>query len=147
MAIVVSERLKEKFGDEVLHDFITLIENVVVDRGISKDELLRIDKINGRIDGIHERMERMERSLNERIENLEARLNERMENLEARLNERMENLEARLNERIEGMEARFDERLDRLYILMNSQIKWMVGTITVFGVLISSLITIFKFIG
>ncbi|MEW6608646.1 MAG: hypothetical protein AB1414_14570 [bacterium] len=142
MPIVISDRLKEKFGSPVIEDFVKVMEQIILEKGVPKDELgHKLSVIDFRLNKLDEGYSEIKKALGE--------LNERID----KIHERMERMEGRFNERMERMEGRFNEQIQEVYRLLISQTKlivsqtkWMVGSIICVGTLISALMAIFRFV-
>ncbi|MBI4770369.1 MAG: hypothetical protein HY784_08180 [Chloroflexi bacterium] len=136
---------------------LDVLEHDVADIKIALRQLdERLDRLNERFDQMYQHFEalfdRQQRhteirfdTMNQRLDHLEARFDERMGHLEARFDERLDHLGARFDERMGHLGARFDERLDKMNALLISQTRWMVGTLALFGTLITILLAVSRF--
>ena len=136
--------VQETLGDPAASDFARWLEAHVEERAVVRDEyrevLSRLDQIDERIDGTNERLDRMEERFEKRFDQIDQRLDEQS----AQFNQRID----AVNERFDGVNERFDamnKRIDRLYEQMRVQTRWTVGTISLFGTIVTMLLVIAEF--
>ncbi|MEW5766704.1 MAG: hypothetical protein AB1797_03630 [bacterium] len=155
MAVVTLERLRAKLGEEGVDDLLKLIENVVEERGVVRGEFeaisSQVEEVDKRIEGKIESFrgeEREERKdlrveVKEEIRSLRVEVKEEIRSLQVRI----DNLQANLQAQIDNLQDNLQTRIDNLQVVINSQLKWTVGTIALFGTLITVLMSVFKLVG
>lgn len=133
--------LEEHLSEVGVEALIQLMDERIQQHSVTKAEyhqiLHRLDRVESRIENIDQRLESLEKDsvllrgeLNTFRSDMDARID--------RLHERMERMSSELNGRIDRMNSELNGRID-------SMAKWTVGTIALFGTIISVLITVFKF--
>ena len=148
--------VQETLGDPAADDFARWLETYVEERAVMRDERpdreggstpgvyrevrSRLDQIDERIDGTNERLDRMDERFEKHFDQFNQRLDEQSRQLNERINA--------VNERFDGVNERFDamnERIDRLHEQMRVQTRWTVGTIALFGTIVTVLLAIAEF--
>ena len=133
--------VQETLGDPAAGDFARWLETYVEERTVVRDEyrevLTRLDVIDERIDGTSERLDRMDERFEKRFDQIDQRLDEQS----AQFNQRLDEQSRQLNERIDAV----NERIDRLHEQMRVQTRWTVGTIALFGTIVTVLLAIAEF--
>lgn len=126
--------LKETLGDKGLEELEGLIVEKIKLYSVSRDEfrevLSRLDIVEHDLADLKVQVHELRKEMNERFD---------------RMNERFD----RMNERFDGINERFDrinERFDQMYERMTSLMKWTVGTLALFGSIISILLAIGQFV-
>ena len=130
-AMVAPSVLREKWGADVVEHLEGWVKEIVRSEGISRDEYR---EILSRLDGLEQGQE----GLKEEVYRLRGEMN----GFRSEVNERFDRMNGQMNERFDRMNERFGQMNER----MLSMIKWTVGTIAVFGTIISVLMTVFKFV-
>ena len=120
-AIAAPRVLREKWGMDVVEQAETWIKEILRSEGIHRDEFR---EVVSRLD----RLEQGQEELKEEVYRLRGEMN---------------GFRSEVNERFDRMSERFDRMNER----MLSMIKWTVGTIALFGTIISVLMAVFKFAG
>ena len=119
--IVVPSVLQEKWGADVVQNVEVWVKEIVRSEGVGRDEYR---EILSRLDGLEQGQE----GLKEEVYRLRGEMN---------------GFRSEVNERFDRMNERFDRMNER----MLSMIKWNVGTIALFGTIISVLMAVFKLAG
>ena len=138
--------VQETLGDPAADDFARWLETYVEERAVMRDEyrevLSRLDQIDerferveGRIDETNERLDRMEGRFEKRFDQIDQRLNEQS----AQLNQRLGEQSRQFNQRLDGVNERIDHEQMRV------QTRWTVGTIALFGTIVTVLLAIAEF--
>jgi chaperonin cofactor prefoldin len=144
---MLPKKLREVWGEEVIEAFLPWLEEFIKEKAPTRDEhreiISKLDTIELRVGNLEKRMDMLEIE----VKDLRKEMNERFD----KINERFD----KINERFDKMNQRFDkinerfgkmnERFDTLYTLMASSIKWTVGTLALFGTLITILLAIGQF--
>lgn len=119
--------LREAIGDKAFEELEGLIVEKVKLFSVSRDEfrevLSRLDIVEHDLSELKTEVKELRREMNERFD---------------RVNERFD----RINERFDRMNERFDQMYER----MTSLVKWTVGTLALFGGIISILLAIGQFV-
>jgi predicted nuclease with TOPRIM domain len=114
---VLPRKLREVLGEETAQEMAEWVEEVVKERAIGRDEY---------------------REVLSRLDMVESRL--------GRLEEDVRELRRDMNERFDRLQQNVDERFDRLYDRMLVQNRWLVGSIALFGTVVSILLAIGQFV-
>ncbi|MFQ6040135.1 MAG: hypothetical protein ACE5PV_04700 [Candidatus Poribacteria bacterium] len=123
----IASRLEKKFGADVVEDLDLWVRGIVSDEAATKDQF---GQIISRFDSVESRLD----VLDERTQNLTNEIT---------------SFRAEVNERFLSIDQRFlsiDQRLDTINERIVSSIKWTVGTIALFGTIITVLMAVFKFV-
>jgi len=141
--------LKDAIGEKAFEELEGIILEKIRTHSVSRDEfrevLSRLDLIEHDVADLKVEVRELRREMNERFDRLYKEMNERFDRLYKEMNERFD----RMNERFDKMNERFDrmnERFDQMYERMTSLMKWTVGTLALFGSIISILLAIGQFI-
>jgi len=137
MPVQIPTTIRRVLGDEAALDFVPLVEQIVAEIAVPRDEyrqvLSRLDILDHAMAGVRVEL----RALNERFD----QMCQYFETLFDRQNRHAET-------RFDGMNQRFDrinERFDQVYDRMQAQTRWTVGTIALFGTPITILLAISQF--
>ncbi len=167
----VPQVVREAWGDEVVVEFVPWVEQmlkekalpwveqIVEEKAVPRDEyrqvLSRMDvlerdvadlkdevralrvEMNERFDRVNERFDRMNERFVEMERHFEGRFDEMNRYFEGRFDE--------INQRFVSMERHFEARLDQMSDRMLVQTRWLIGTIALFGTLITILMAIAQF--
>lgn len=119
--------LRETIGDKAFEELEGIIVEKVKLYSVSRDEfrevLSRLDIVEHDLADLKVEVRELRREMNERFD---------------RINERFD----RMNERFDKMNERFDKMNERMVSMM----KWTIGTLALFGSIISILLAIGQFI-
>jgi len=142
MAVQVPEPVREAWGDEAVKAFIPWLDEILAVRAIPRDEyrqvLSRLDLLEKDVALIKEEQIRMRAEFREELGQLRREMYEQLD----KINQRFD----RMNERFDRMESHMGERFDTMYDRMLIQSRWLVGSIALFGTVISILLAIGQFI-
>ena len=119
MPVRTPETIRRALGDEAVVDFVPWVEEIVAEKAVPRDEYRQVLS----------RLDILERDVGE----IKAEQRE--------LRREMGEFRREVNERFDRMNERFDQMYDRMLV----QTRWMVGTIAVFGTLITALLAISRF--
>lgn len=120
----VISRLEEKLGADVVEDLDVWIKGIVSDEFVTKDQF---GQILSRLDLLEDRSQR---------------LSEEMAGFRMEVNQRF----LSIDQRFDSFRSDIDQRLDTINERIVSSIKWTVGTIAIFGTIITVLMAVFKFV-
>ena len=151
--------VRESWGENVADDFSRWLEEYVQENAVRRDEyreiLSRLDVLENEVSGINDRLDRMEARFDGRLEQMDERFEGRFEQMEERFEGRFEQMEDRfeqMEDRFAHVEERFetrfnqmDERIDRMHEQMRVMMRWTVGTIALFGTIVTVLLAIAEF--
>lgn len=142
MPAVMPRSVQEALGKEVAADLASHIDITVSERTVSQDEYSqissRLEVLEHDVSDLKAEVKDLRRTMDKRFD----RMNERFD----RMNERFDQMNARFEERFEQMNARSEKRFDQMYNRMLIQTRWMVGSLTVIGTLITVLLAIGQFV-
>ena len=167
MIVPAPENVRKSVGTEAAEAIGQWFEDILQSNAVSRDEyrtiLTRFDiverdvselkqdmkdfrhGVNMRFDSINERFERMNDSMNEalnaRFASMNASIDQRFDSMKLSIDKRFDSFD----QRFDGMNKRIDERFDRIYERIGTMMKWMVGTVGLFGTLITTLLAISQF--
>ncbi|RKY04248.1 hypothetical protein DRP77_04335 [Candidatus Poribacteria bacterium] len=120
--------LRERLGAEVADALIEVIEERIEKFGVTKEEhrriLSRLDGVEAKLTAIETRMGALEK----RVERLEKEIDS-------------------LREEMREMRREMNDRFERLNVRIDSMIRWTIGTISLFGVIITAVMVILKLFG
>ena len=157
-------RLEEKFGADVVEDLDIWVRGIVSSEAVTKDQFGQtIDGVENRLNVLDERIQNLSNDMvsfrtevNQRFLSVDQcfdSLHQRFDSLRSEMDQRFDTLRSEMEQRFDSFRSdvdhRFDnlnERFDKLTEHMVSSIKWTVGTIALFGTIITVLITMFKFV-
>jgi len=147
----VASKLKEKFGEDVVGYLDKWVREII--QSETKDQysqiLTRLDILEDRYEVISDEVYRLRGEMN----GFRAEVNQRFDAMSDSINQRFDAMNDSINQRFDAMNNRIDQRfdvIDQRFDAMNDRIlssmKWSVGTIAAFGLIITILVTIFKFL-
>jgi flagellar capping protein FliD len=147
--------VRESWGASAADDFARWLDEYVQDHAVPRDEyrevLSRLDVLENEVAGINERLDRMEERFEGRFDHMEERFEGRLDQVEERSEGRFDQMEGRFDQmegRFNQMEERFnqmDQRIDRMHEQMRVMMRWTVGTIALFGTIVTVLLAIAEF--
>ncbi|PSQ72027.1 MAG: hypothetical protein BRD31_02010 [Bacteroidetes bacterium QH_2_64_26] len=148
MPSTLPESVRESWGEPAADDFARWLDEYVQDHAVPRDEyrevLSRLDVLESEVSGINDRLDRMEERFEGRFDQMEGRFDQVEERFEGRFNQMGDRFEGRFDQ----MENRFnqmDERIDRMHEQMRVMMRWTVGTIALFGTIVTVLLAIAEF--
>jgi len=131
--------VQEAWGSQAAEDFSDWLDEYVRTHAVHRDEyrevLSRLDVIDERFDQIDERFERVD----DRLDRLEKRFDQLSQKLDAQSSE--------LNQRFDNQNQQLNDRIDRLHEQTRVMMRWTIGTIALFGTIVTVLIAIAEFGG
>ena len=86
--------------------------------------------------------------MDQRFDAMNARMDERFDALNARMDERFNTMNRRMDERSEHIDEKLGQmnaRIDQVHEAMRVQTRWTVGTIALFGTIVTVLLAIAQF--
>lgn len=163
MPVQIPDTLRRALGPEATVDFVPVIQQVVAEIAVPRDEyrnvLSRLDALERDVGELKTGLRELRREMNERFDRMNERFDQMYQQFGARFDQMYQHfeticdrqnrhIEARfdaMNDRLDRLESRIDERLDKMNERLLSQTRWMVGTIALFGTLITVLLAISQF--
>ena len=134
MPTSLPQSVRESWGEHAADDFARWLDEYVQDHAVARDDyrevLSRLDVLRNEVAGINERLDRME----DRFEQIEDRFNQ--------IDQRIDEQSAQFNQRIDSV----NERIDQLHEQMRVQTRWTIGTIALFGTIVTVLLAIAEFV-
>ncbi|MCD6507496.1 hypothetical protein J7M22_12850 [Candidatus Poribacteria bacterium] len=131
--------LTDRLGADVVDALEGLMDEKIRASAVTKDEYR---EILSRLDLLENNYQHLAKDVSE-LKGEVSQLRREMLEFMREVNERFDGV----NERIDKINDRIDERFDQLNARIDSMIRWTVGTVALFGILISALMTILKFFG
>ena len=151
MPTTLPSSVQETLGDPAADDFARWLDENFDQRTVHPKEyhevLSRLDLIDERFERMDERFDHVEQRLDETNERLD-QIDQRLDEQSAQFNQRLDEQSRQLNERIDAVNERIDavnERIDGLHEQMRVQTRWTVGTIALFGTIVTVLLAIAEF--
>ena len=144
----ITSKLKEKLGEDVVGYLDKWMREII--QSETKDQytqiLSRLDLLEARYEGISDEVYRLRGEMNGFRTEVNQRfdvIDQRFDAINDSINQRFDAMNNSINQRFDLVNQRFDVMNDRIL----SSIKWSVGTIAIFGLIITILMTVFKFLG
>jgi len=117
-------RLEEKLGADVVEDLDFWVRGIVSSESVTKDQFGQIiSNIDQRFDSLHQRFD----------------------SFRSEMEQRFDSFRSEMEQRFDSFRSDIDQRLDAINERIVSSIKWTVGTIALFGTIITVLMAVFKF--
>ena len=142
MPSTLPRSVRESWGEQAADDFAGWLDDRIRERAVHRDEyrevLSRLDVLENEVAGIDDRLDRFETrfdQINQRFDQINQRLDQ--------INQRLDQQSAQFDQRLDKM----NERFDRLHEQMRVQTRWTVGTIALFGTIVTVLLAIAQFGG
>ena len=173
MSTSLPRSVRNAWGEEPAEDFERWMDTILSTRAVPRDEyrevLSRLDVLDNdvahlrtnmeeRFEEVDRRFKEMNEKFDHRFEQVDQRFSEmnekfdhRFEQVDRRFKEMNEQIDHRFEqvdrrfEKVEGHLARMDQRLDTMNASIIQMARWTVGTIVIFGTLITLLIAIAEF--
>ena len=119
MAVQMRDTIRAALGEAAAAELQAWVEQIVAEKAMPRDEyrhvIARMDVVEHGLADVKTDLRDLRREMSERFD--------------------------RVNERFDHMNERFDQMYDRMLV----QTRWMVGTIAIFGTLITALLAISQF--
>ena len=136
MPTPLPQSVRETLGDPTADDLARWLDENFDQRTV----LTRLDLVDERFERVDERFDHVEQRLDETNERLD-QIDQRLDEQSAQFNQRLDEQSRQLNERIDAV----NERIDGLHEQMRVQTRWTVGTIALFGTIVTVLLAIAEF--
>jgi tetrahydromethanopterin S-methyltransferase subunit G len=135
MPSTLPRSVRESWGEQAADDFAGWLDDRIRERAVHRDEyrevLSRLDVLENEVAGINDWLDRFET----RFDQIDQRFDQ--------INQRLDQQSAQFDQRLDKM----NERFDRLHEQMRVQTRWTVGTIVLFGTIVTVLLAIAQFGG
>jgi septal ring factor EnvC (AmiA/AmiB activator) len=135
MPSTLPRSVRESWGEQAADDFAGWLDDRIRERAVHRDDLRevlsRLDVLENEVAGIDDRLDRFET----RFDQIDQRFDQ--------INQRLDQQSAQFDQRLDKM----NERFDRLHEQMRVQTRWTVGTIALFGTIVTVLLAIAQFGG
>jgi len=171
MAVWAPEPVREAWGDEAVIAFIPWLDEILADKTVPRDEyrqvLSRLDMLEHGVTLIGEGQAQMRTDFQEAQAQMRAEFQKAQAQMRAEFKEDQAQMRAevreelvqmrtdlgelymrldKIHERFDRMESRMGERFDTMYDRMLVQSRWLVGSIALFGTVITIVLTIAQLI-
>lgn len=137
MSTSLPRSVRNAWGEEPAEDFERWMDTILSTRAVPRDEYR---EVLSRLDVLDNDVAHLRTNMEERFEEVDRRFKEMNE----KFDHRFEQVDRRF-EKVEGHLARMDQRLDTMNASIIQMARWTVGTIVIFGTLITLLIAIAEF--
>ena len=155
MAVKVPEAVRQALGDQAVVEFLLWPEEVVAEKTVPRngyrEVLSRLDVLERDVSDVKEDGRELRREMNERFDRVNERfdqMNERFDQMHRHFEARLEQMNARFDQRFDQVNERFDrmnERFDQMLERMLAQTRWLIGSIVLFGTILTILMAIAQF--
>ena len=150
MPSTLPRSVRESWGEQAADDFAGWLDDRIRERAVHRDDfrevLSRLDVLENEVAGIDDRLDRFETrfdQINQRFDQQSAQFDQRLDQQSAQFDQRLDQQSAQFDQRLDKM----NERFDRLHEQMRVQTRWTVGTIALFGTIVTVLLAIAQFGG
>ena len=160
MAVQVPQAVRQAWGDEVVTEFVPWLEQTIEEKtfprleqlleekAVPRDEyrqvLSRLDVLEHDVDDIKENVRELRREMRGEIGDLRAEIGGLRAEIGG-LRAEISGLRDEMNARFVEMERHFEVRLDQMSERMLVQTRWLIGTLALFGTIITILLAIAQF--
>ncbi|MFB0536366.1 MAG: hypothetical protein ACETWR_15440 [Anaerolineae bacterium] len=126
----VPEAVRQAWGDELVAEIVPWLEQIVQEKAVPRDEyrqvLSRLEVLEHDVADIKADVRELRREMNERFDRVSERFDQ-------------------MNERFDRMGQHFETRLDQMSERILVQTRWLIGTIALFGTILTILMAIAQF--
>jgi tetrahydromethanopterin S-methyltransferase subunit G len=163
MPVAIPQTVRRALGEEAVVDFMPWMESwlaeSIQEKAVPRDEyrevLAGLDGLEKDLSLVKEEQARMRAEFREDQAQMRAEFREDLGELRREMHERFAHIEERfdrVNERFDGMNQRLDQmnqhfesRLDQMSERMLVQTRWLIGTIALFGTILTIMMAIAQF--
>ena len=139
------QRVRDAFGEEgagVLEEYIrALIAENAVGRDEYREVLSRLDVVESRLDGVEREVQTLRSEMREGFRSV----NDRFDRMQQQFDQRLDQMSGQFDQRLDQTSGQFGKRLDQVDQRLDKMMRWTVGTIALFGTLITVLLAIAEF--
>ncbi|NOZ07169.1 MAG: hypothetical protein GXP41_12610 [Chloroflexi bacterium] len=141
MPVAMPKAIRKVWGEEASEDFLDWFEEALQEKTVLRDEyrqvLSHLDILDRDVSGLKTDVRDLRMEMNERFDAINARMDARFDAINARMDARFD----QVNEHFDKINERFDQMYDRIMVMT----RWTVGTLALFGTMITILIAIQQF--
>lgn len=144
----VPQSLRDALGEQAAGDLAAWFDQSIQEHAVPRDEYR---EVLSRLDVLENEVEVRFGHVEERFDRIDGRLDQMDERFD-QINQRFDEQTAQFDQRLDAMGTQFDQRIDkmndrfdRMHEAMRVQTRWTVGTIALFGTIISVLLAIAQF--
>lgn len=149
MPVAIPQTVRRALGEEAVVDFLPWMEEwlseSIKEKAVPRDEyrevLSRLGGLEKDLSLVKEEQARMRAEFREDQAQMRAEFREDLGELRREMHERFD----RVNERLDQMNRHFESRLDQMSERMLVQTRWLIGTIALFGTILTILMAIAQF--
>lgn len=132
-------------GKEASEEFVRWLDQRIEERAVPRDEyrevLSRLDLVEHDLEEVKSQL----RSLNERLDRMSAQFDDRLDRMGIQFDDRLDRMSIQFDDRFDRLGAEFNRRMDAMAEQMAATTRWTVGTIALFGTIITILLAISQF--
>ena len=141
MPVTMPKGVHDALGERAAQEMAEWIEELVQERTVVRDEyrevLSRLDLMEHRIGSVDTQVSQLRTDMDERFDRLRTDMDERFD----RLRTEMTGFRSDIDTRFDALHERFDTLYDRMLV----QTRWLIGSIVVFGTVVTILLAIAQF--
>jgi len=149
MPVAIPQTVRRSLGEEAVVDFMPWMEEwlsqSIKEKAVPRDEyrevLSRLDGLEKDILLVKEEQARMRVEFREDQAQMRDEFREELGQLRREMNQRFDEI----NKRFDGMNQRFESRLDQMSERMLVQTRWLIGSIALFGTILTIMMGIAQF--
>lgn len=121
-------------GEEASEEFVRWLDQRIEERAVPRDEYR---EVLSRLDLVEHDLEEVKSQLRS--------LNERLDRMSAQFDDRLDRMSIQFDDRFDRLGAEFNRRMDTMAEQMAATTRWTVGTIALFGTIITILLAVSQF--
>ena len=156
MPVAIPQTVRRSLGEEAVVDFMPWVEEwlseSIKEKAVPRDEyrevLSRLEGLEEDVSLVKEEQARMRVEFREDQVQMRAEFREDLGQLRREMNERFDEMNQRfdgINRRFDGMNQHFESRLDQMSERMLVQTRWLIGSIALFGTILTIMMGIAQF--
>jgi len=156
MPVAIPQTVRRSLGEEAVVDFMPWMEEwlseSIKEKAVPRDEyrevLSRLEGLEKDVSLVKEEQARMRVEFREDQVQMRAEFREDLGQLRREMNERFDEMNQRfdgINRRFDGMNQHFESRLDQMSERMLVQTRWLIGSIALFGTILTIMMGIAQF--
>jgi len=156
MSPQVPEAVRRAWGDELVAEVVPWLEQMIEEKAVPRDEhqpiLSRLEGLERDVTDLKAAIHQLRSEMNERFDRLYHRsetrfdqMHERFDQMNQRFEVRLDQMNQRFEARLDQMNQRFEARLDQMSERMLVQTRWLIGSIALFGTILTILMAIAQF--
>jgi tetrahydromethanopterin S-methyltransferase subunit G len=142
MPVAIPQVIRQGWGEEVVEAFVPWLKEeiyeAVEEKAVPRDEYR---EVLSRLDGLEKDVSAIKESLFQ----TRTEFREDQALMRAEFREDLGQLRREMNERFDRMNQRFESRLDQMSERMLVQTRWLIGSIALFGTILTIMMAIAQF--